>query len=65
MRNESNVECRCIYGRQPVKKLPGLYPWLQFQEHFPRADWIEFGIDLERINETAALAYLESEFLFL
>ena len=46
----------------PVKKLFGLYPWLQFQEFFTRADWIKsFGIDLERVNEVAALAYLEGE----
>jgi very-short-patch-repair endonuclease len=52
-------------GRQPVKKLPGLYPWLQFQEYFTRNDWIEsFGLDLEHINETAALAYLEGEAAF-
>jgi very-short-patch-repair endonuclease len=52
-------------GRNPSKKLPGLYPWLQFQEYFTRYDWIEsFGIDVERINETAALAYLELEKAF-
>jgi very-short-patch-repair endonuclease len=52
-------------GRQAVKKLPGLYPWLEFQEYFTRVEWIEsFGIDLEYINETAALAYLEGEAVF-
>jgi hypothetical protein len=47
------------------KRLPGLQPWFRFGEYFTRDDWIEsFGINLDRINEKAAKAYLEGEAAF-
>jgi very-short-patch-repair endonuclease len=46
-------------------RLPGLYPWLRFGEFFTRDDWVEsFGIDLARIDEKAANAYLVGEAAF-
>jgi very-short-patch-repair endonuclease len=48
-----------------AKRLPGLYPWLQF-DLCTRAQWAEeYGIDLERIHERAAKAYLRGEEAFL
>jgi very-short-patch-repair endonuclease len=47
-----------------VKKLPGLYPWLRF-ERCSREDWSQcYGIDLEFIDEKAAITYLENEALY-
>ena len=46
-------------------RLPGLYPWLRFGEYFTRDEWEEsFGIDLSRIDEKAAHAYLNGEATF-
>jgi len=46
-------------------RLPGLYPCLRFGEYFTRDDWVEsFGIDLARIDEKAASAYLDGEAAF-
>jgi very-short-patch-repair endonuclease len=47
------------------KRSPGLQPWFRFGEYFTRDDWIEsFGLNLDRINERAANAYLEGEAAF-
>jgi very-short-patch-repair endonuclease len=46
-------------------RLPGVYSWLRFGEYFTRDDWVEsFGIDLARIDEKAAHAYLDGEAAF-
>jgi very-short-patch-repair endonuclease len=53
-----------LWSKAPAKRLPGLYPWLQF-ELLSRDDWIEtFGINLERIDERATNAYLKEEATF-
>src|SRR5690242_15852961 len=54
-----------LWSKVPAKRLPGLYTWLQF-ELISRDDWTDtFGINLERIDERAANAYLKEEAAFL
>ena len=49
----------------PPNILPGLHPWFTFSLYFRRDDWIDsFGINLDRIDERAAKAYLEGEAAF-
>ena len=49
----------------PPNILPGLHPWFRYGLYFTRDDWIDsFGINLDRINERAAKAYLEGEAAF-